>query len=65
MDINLAALIPVIVVAVGFIGFCLYDLAHHDVKYLPKWAWALICCLSVPLGGVVYLLVGRDASRPT
>ena len=26
---------------------------------LPKWAWALIICVSIPLGGILYLAVGR------
>lgn len=65
MDIPWAALAPLIVVAVGFVVYCLVDLARHEVRYLPKWVWALICIVSVPLGGIVYLLVGRDAGgRP-
>lgn len=54
-----AALLPLALLAVFFVGFCLYDLARHDVRYLPKWVWALICVISIPLGGIVYLLVGR------
>ena len=55
-----AALAPLVLLAVGFVGFCLYDLSRAHVRYLPKWAWALICVLSVPAGGIVYLLVGRE-----
>lgn len=55
-----AALVPVIVIGAGFVVFCLVDLARAQrVRYLPKWAWGLICLVSVPLGGIVYLLVGR------
>ncbi|HLT96384.1 MAG TPA: PLD nuclease N-terminal domain-containing protein [Acidimicrobiia bacterium] len=60
LDIPWAALAPIIVVAVVFVVYCLVDLARHDVRYLPKWAWAIICVVSVPLGGIVYLLVGRE-----
>lgn len=60
MDLNYAALVPIVVLALGFIVFCLVDIARHDVKYIPKWGWALICCVSVPMGGIVYLLLGRD-----
>jgi len=57
---KLAALLPVVVVAVGFVVFCLFDLARaREVRYLPKWAWALICVVSIPLGGIVYLVLGR------
>lgn len=56
----LEAVLPAVVLAVAFVAYCLYDLSRSEVRYLPKWAWALICILSVPLGGVVYLLVGRQ-----
>ena len=59
MDINWAAFGPIIVVAVAFVGYCLFDLWRNEPRLLPRWAWALICVLSVPLGGVVYLLLGR------
>jgi len=56
----LAALIPIVVVAVGFEVFCLVDVVRADeVRYLPRWAWAVICLISIPLGGIAYLIVGR------
>lgn len=55
-----AALVPLLVVGVGFEAFCLVDLARAEaVRYLPRWARAIICLVSVPFGGIVYLLVGR------
>ncbi len=58
---NAAALAPIVVLAVAFVAYCLWDLSRSRVRYLPKWAWAVICVVSVPAGGIVYLLVGRDA----
>ena len=58
-DIPWAAIVPLIVVAVAFVAYCLYDLSRSEVQYLPKWAWALICIFSVPMGGIIYLFVGR------
>ncbi len=59
MSVSLAALVP-LVVGVGFVVYCLTDLARaRNVRYLPKWAWALICVVSVPLGGIIYLSIGR------
>jgi Phospholipase_D-nuclease N-terminal len=55
-----AALVPVGLVALAFVGYCLWDLSRSNVRYLPKWAWALICLASIPVGGIVYLLVGRN-----
>ncbi len=59
-DTLLLALIPAIVLGVAWVGFCWYDISRHNVRYLPKWAWALISLLSVPIGGIVYLLAGRE-----
>ena len=39
----------------------LADLARHDVRHLPKWAWALVMLLSFPAGVIVYFVVGRVA----
>jgi hypothetical protein len=55
-----AALTPLFVLGLAFVGYCWYDLYRHPVRYLPKWAWALICLASIPVGGIVYLLVGRE-----
>jgi hypothetical protein len=64
MEVNWAALAPLVAAGVAFVGFCLYDIAQHDVRYLPKWVWVIICCASIPVGGIIYLLAGRDpASR--
>lgn len=60
MDNIWAALAPLIVVAVAFVGYCLFDISRSEVKHLPKWAWALICVFSIPVGGIVYLMVGRE-----
>jgi len=46
--------------AAAFDAFCLIDIARaSQVRYLPKWAWALICLAQCPGGGIVYLCVGR------
>jgi len=55
-----AAAVPVVLLAVVFVLYCLFDLARADVRYLPKWAWVLVCVLSIPVGGIVYLLVGKQ-----
>ncbi|HSG79230.1 MAG TPA: ATP-binding cassette domain-containing protein [Acidimicrobiia bacterium] len=55
----LGALVPLAVLALAWIVYCLVDLRRSEVQYFPKWAWALIIGLSVPFGGLVYLIVGR------
>ncbi len=53
-------IIIVLAVAVAFDAFCLTDIARaSQVRYLPKWAWALICLGQTPGGGIAYLSVGR------
>ena len=59
-SVPVAALVPLVVLAVAFVGFCLFDLSRATVRYLPKWAWALVCLVSIPVGGIVYLLIGRE-----
>lgn len=59
---NVAAIAPIAILLVGWVVFALYDLSRSDVKHLPKWVWAIIILISIPLGGVVYFLVGRDPS---
>jgi hypothetical protein len=57
----LELLIPPLVVALAFAGYCLVDLSRAErTRFLPKWAWAVICVISVPTGGLVYLLIGRS-----
>lgn len=29
------------------------------VRFLPRWAWAVACLIFIPLGGILYLLIGR------
>ena len=54
-------LAAVVVLAVAWEVFCLRDLARTDrVRYLPKWGWAIVCLISIPWGGLVYVILGRD-----
>jgi membrane protein implicated in regulation of membrane protease activity len=58
----LAALVFLLALALvaGWEVLCLTDLARADrVRFLPRWAWAVACLLFIPLGGVLYWLVGR------
>ena len=62
MDHNslIAALVPVIVICVGFAVYCVVDVLRADrTKHLPKWAWLLICLASMPMGGILYLVLDR------
>jgi len=52
--------IPIIIIQLSLMVFCLFKLSKDSVKYLPKWAWALIIILGELLGPIVYLIIGRE-----
>lgn len=33
----------------------------RQVRTLPKWVWVLVCVLFTPVGGILYLALGRPA----
>jgi ABC-2 type transport system ATP-binding protein len=45
--------------ALVFDAFCLVSLVRNEASNLPKWVWAVIICVSCPLGGLAYLAFGR------
>jgi hypothetical protein len=50
----------VLALGVAFDAFCLVDIVRAaQVRYLPKWAWTLICLIQTPLGGIIYLSIGH------
>jgi ABC-2 type transport system ATP-binding protein len=57
--------VPVAVLVLAVVGLValvlvLVDLARHDVRHLPKWAWALIVIfVSFPVGASAYFVSGR------
>jgi len=60
LPIPLSALLPLVIFAVGFDIYCWLDIARsQSTRGVPKWLWALIVACSFPVGGIVYLLVGR------
>ncbi|MEN9606836.1 MAG: hypothetical protein RL605_664 [Actinomycetota bacterium] len=34
----------------------------REVRVLPRWLWVLLCLVVSPIGGIVYLLVGRPGA---
>ena len=51
--------IPVIIIEYGLLIFALIQLFKNEVKYMPKWGWALIIVLINIIGPIVFLLAGR------
>lgn len=63
---DLRPLLLVVPLGLGFAGYCVADVVRAaEVRYLRKWAWALICLVQIPLGGILYLTIGRiGPARP-
>jgi hypothetical protein len=62
MSLEVVAAFPILVLvgSIAFALYCLNDLAHTEVVlFLPREVWAIIVCLSTPLGGIAYLMLGR------
>jgi hypothetical protein len=58
---TIGVLAPIVLVGLAFLVYCYMDLAKiTEVRYLPKWGWAIICAISIPLGGIIYLIAGRS-----
>jgi ABC-2 type transport system ATP-binding protein len=59
-----AALVPVLVLALGLDAFCLVSLVRAtSVRTFPKPVWAIvILAVSAPFGALLYLFFGRDRS---
>jgi hypothetical protein len=58
----LAALVVILglVLLVGWLTWCLRQVfLAQRVRFLPRWVWAVVCLVSIPFGGILYLLVGR------
>lgn len=66
-DASLVSAWPFILLGVALLGFVVYcwvDLARSNaVRYLPQWVWAIVCLH--PLGGILYLVFGRDPRPPS
>lgn len=54
---NFSAWLPLFIVFAVFTVWCLWHLARNDVSFMPKWAWALLIVVAMPLGGIIYVLV--------
>ncbi len=59
-DVRSWEFLIVVALGIGFEAFCLTDLARaSQVRYLAKGTWAVVCLIQIPLGGILYLSIGR------
>jgi hypothetical protein len=59
----LLMLLPVIVLQIGLLIYCLFDLRKNGVRNLNKIAWVLIILFVNMFGPIAYLLIGRGDGR--
>lgn len=53
-------LAPIIIIQLALVIFALYRLAKDEVKYFPKWGWALVIIFINMVGPIIYLIMGRE-----
>ena len=53
-------LIPVILLQLGLMIYCLVDIARREKTRGPKWVWALVVIFVNLVGPVIYLIFGRE-----
>jgi hypothetical protein len=56
----LPLIIPLVVIQLGLMIYCLVDLAKREKTKGPKWLWVIVVILGELIGPVIYLLFGRD-----
>jgi heme/copper-type cytochrome/quinol oxidase subunit 2 len=55
----LPLIIPLILIQLGLMVYCLVDLSRRGQVHGPKWVWALVIILGELIGPIVYLVAGR------
>lgn len=36
---------------------------RREVRLIPKWVWVLLCVVLTPIGGILYLTLGRPVGQ--
>ena len=54
-------IIPLVLLQLILLVVALIDLSKREkVRWLPKWAWAIIIVLGELLGPILYFIIGRE-----
>ena len=56
----LPLLIPILLVQLGLMAYCLVDLSKRERVKGPKWLWVILIIFGELIGPVVYLIIGRE-----
>lgn len=58
MELDFKLLLPILVLQTIFFIYCVSIIVKKPVKFIPKWAWAILCLNTV--GCIAFLILGRD-----
>ena len=62
-ELVIVAVVVAIVGVLRFEMFCLDDILHAEyVRGLTRTAWIVLCVVTIPIGGILYLFYGRPHS---
>jgi hypothetical protein len=53
----LLILLPLVLTLFTFVDCAMRD--DSQIKKIPKWGWLLVILFLQPIGGIVYLVIGR------
>lgn len=56
--------IAALVIFTVFVTVFAVSADKRDVRNLPKWLWILLCLFITPVGGLLYLVLGRPVGEP-
>ena len=51
--------LAVLVIFTVFVTVFAASAPTASVRVLPKWLWVVLCLLATPIGGILYLALGR------
>ena len=52
---------PLLIIHLLLLAIALIDLIQREqVRYIPKWAWAIVIIFISLIGPISYLIIGRE-----
>jgi hypothetical protein len=52
---------PLLIIHLLLLAIALIDLVRREqVRYIPKWAWAIVIIFINLIGPISYLIIGRE-----
>jgi len=52
-------IIPIVLLQLGLMVYCLVDLSRRENTRGPKWMWVVLIVLGELIGPLLYLVLGR------